>query len=185
MRQVTSGRLNARIHNINGHRVIFDHDLARLYGVTTAAFNQAVRRNWKRFPPDFIREVSQDEYQRLISQTVISNVRTRSTRSQGKKGRGGRRKPVLAFTEHGAIMAASILRSAKAVAMTVYVVRAFVRMREEFENSAVIFRRLAEIDKTLLEHDCSILILWKRLQPLLAPPPKQVRRKIGFPIGSR
>lgn len=158
------------IFNVRGRGVIFDSDLARLYGVTTMAFNQAVRRNWRRFPPDFVLEVSRAERDRLISQIVISKP----------SGRGGRRKPALAYTEHGAIMAATILHSAKAIAMSVYVVRAFVRMREEAIASATILRRLAEIDKTLLEHDSALLTLWKKLQPLLAPPPEAPRRRIGF-----
>lgn len=93
--------LSGRVFSIRGQRVILDADLARLYGTKTMAFNQAVRRNWKRFPPDFILQVSREEYANLISQTVISNA----------GGRGGRRKPALAFTEHAAIVVASILRS--------------------------------------------------------------------------
>jgi hypothetical protein len=126
--------LSGRIFTIRGQRVILDADLARLYGTTTMAFNQAVRRNLKRFPPDFVFRVSHEEYADLISQTVISKP----------GGRGGRRKPALAFTEHGAIMAATILRSPKAVVMSVYVVRAFVQMRDELMTSAVIFKRLAD-----------------------------------------
>lgn len=129
-----SDPLSGRIFTIRGQRVIFDTDLARLYGTTTMAFNQSVRRNWKRFPPDFILEVSPAEYARLISQIVISKA----------AGRGGRRKPALAFTEHGAIMAAAILRSPKAVDMSVYVVRAFIKQREVLATNATILRRLAD-----------------------------------------
>lgn len=165
-----SDPLSGRIFTIRGQRVVFDADLARLYGTTTMAFNQAVRRNRKRFPPDFIIEVSHAEHAHLISQTVISNPGTQ----------GGRRKPALAFTEHGAIMAATILRSPKAVVMSVYVVRAFVRMREELMTSAVIMKRLSEIDKKLVTHDVILRDIYEKLRPLLTPPPEPLRKELGF-----
>ena len=85
-----------------------------------------------------------------------------------------------AFTEHGAVMAANLLRSERAVRMSVYVVRAFVGMREQLAANAAILRRLAELDKTLLEHDQALQAIWSELQPLLAPPPEPPRRRIGF-----
>lgn len=85
-----------------------------------------------------------------------------------------------AFTEHGAIMAASILNSPEAVAMSVFVVRAFVQMRERLVENAEILRRLAEIETTLLEHDQALRVIWQNLQPLLEPPPHPPKRKIGF-----
>lgn len=139
------------------------------------AFNQAVRRNWKRFPPDFILTISHEEHARLISQSVISKP----------GGRGGRRKPALVFTEHGAIMAATILRSPRATAMSVYAVRAFVRMKEELMTSAVIFRRLAELDKRLVTHDVILRDIYEKLRPLLAPLPKQPTKEMGFHVGIR
>lgn len=90
-----------------------------------------------------------------------------------------------AFTEHGAVMAANILRSKRAMEMSVYVVRAFVKQREILTTNATILKRLAEIDKTLLEHDSALQILWKRLQPLLAPPAESPKRRIGFHEGNR
>lgn len=174
MSQSPPDPLSGRIFTIRGHRVILDADLARLYGTTTMAFNQAIRRNRKRFPPDFIVEISHEEYANLISQTVIS--------SSG--GYGGRRKPALAFTEHGAIMAATILRSPRAVAMSVYVVRAFVRMREELMTSAVIMKRLAEVDKKLVTHDVILRDIYEKLRPLLTPPAVQ-RKEMGFHVGMR
>jgi len=89
-----------------------------------------------------------------------------------------------AFTEHGAVMAANVLRSPRAAEMSVYVVRAFVRMREELAANATILKRLAEIDRTLLEHDSALRTLWQRLQPLLAPPPEPPRRRMGFHVGN-
>ena len=170
MSQSPPDPLSGRIFTIRGQRVILDADLARLYGTTTMAFNQAVRRNWKRFPPDFILQLNSEEYANLISQIVISNA----------GGRGGRRKPALGFTEHGAIMAATILRSRQAVTMSVYVVRAFVRMREELMTSAVIMRRLAEMDKKLVMHDVILRDIYEKLRPLLGPPPERPRKEMGF-----
>jgi len=93
---------------------------------------------------------------------------------------GGRRKPALAFTEHGAIMAATILRSPKAVSMSVYEVRAFVRMREELMTGAIIMKRLAEIDKKLVTHDVILRDIYEKLRPLLNPPPEPPRKELGF-----
>ena len=92
----------------------------------------------------------------------------------------GRGLPSIAFTEHGAIMAATVLNSPEAVAMSVFVVRAFMQMREQLAANAAILKRLAEIDKTLLEHDSALRTIWTKLQPLLAPPPEPPRRRIGF-----
>jgi len=86
---------------------------------------------------------------------------------------GGRRKLPRAFTEHGAIMAASVLNSPEAVSMSVFVVRAFMRMREQLLANAAILKRLAEIDRTLLEHDSALRTIWRKLQPLLLPPPPE------------
>jgi hypothetical protein len=101
------------------------------------------------------------------------------------KGRGGRRKPSLVFTEHGAIMASTILRSPRAVTMSVYVVRAFLRMREELLTNAVILKRLAQHDKKLLEHDVVLQDVVEKLLPLLNPPTDPPKRKIGFHAGNR
>ncbi len=98
---------------------------------------------------------------------------------------GGARKLPWAFTEHGALMAANVLRSPRATDMAIYVVRAFVKQREALATNAVILKRLAEIDKTLLEHDSALQILWKRLQPLLVPPPEESKPRIGFHEGNR
>jgi hypothetical protein len=175
------------IHTVRGQRVMIDSDLARLYGVTTTVFNQAIRRNLDRFPPDFIFEISPDEHQRLISQIVTSNTRARGLGSQTvtSKGRGGRRKPALAFTEHGAIMAATILRSPRAVAMSVYVVRAFVQMKEALLANATILKRLAEMDKKLVTHDVILRDVYEKLRPLLAPPPEPPRKELGFHTGMK
>ena len=99
-----------------------------------------------------------------------------------KGGRGGRRTLPFAFTEHGALMAAIVLNSPRAVAMTVYIIRAFVKMREGLAANAAILRRLAEIDKTLLIHDAALREMLQKLRPLLEPPPAPPKPEIGFHV---
>ncbi len=153
---------------LRGQRVILDADLADLYGVLTKRLNEQVKRNVDRFPDDFMFRLTEEEKAEVVANCDhLQNLKF---------------SPQLpaAFTEHGAIMVASILNSPEAVAMSVFVVRAFVQMRERLAANAKIIKRLAEIDKTLLEHDQALSVIWKRLQPLLAPPPDPPRRKIGF-----
>ena len=179
--------LEPLIFIVRNQRVILDADLARLYGVTTKVFNQAVKRNVSRFPKDFAFQLTTAEVTNLRSQTVTSNQETledyedTENRSQIVTGsHGGRRYLPWAFTEHGAVMAANILRSEQAVHMSVFVVRAFVRLREHIAANQAILKRLAEIDRTLLQHDSSLLDLYEKLLPLLQPPPAHPKRRIGF-----
>lgn len=175
------------ILNVRGQKVIMDADLAELYGVPTRAFNQAIKRNADRFPDDFCFQLTAKEWADLKSQIVTSSSEV--TQKEGNasnwsqfvtSSHGGRRKLPNAFTEHGAIMAATILNSPEAVAMSVYVVRAFIQMREQIAANAEVLKRLAEIDKTLLKHDKSLQIIWSQLQPLLQPPPAPPKKRIGF-----
>jgi hypothetical protein len=128
-----------KILTVRRQRVVLDADLAVLYGVPTFRLNEAVKRNVDRFPVDFLFQITREEVANLISQSAISSL-----------AHGGRRKLPTVFTEHGALMAANILRSKKAVQMSIYLVRAFVRMRDEIMASTAIFKRLAEIDRRLL-----------------------------------
>jgi hypothetical protein len=177
-----------RIHAIRRQKVVLDADLATLFGVETRAFNQAIRRNQKRFPADFAFQLTPDELAILRSQNATSkSERGDSLRSQSvtlEKGGRGRHSKYLpwVFTEHGAIMAAMVLRSDHAVAMSVHVVRAFIRMRDEILANVAILKRLAEIDRRLLEHDVVLREVVERLQPLMRAPAedKQPKRKIGF-----
>jgi hypothetical protein len=173
------------IHVVRRQRVVLDHDLATLYGVATKAFNQAIQRNRRRFPPDFLFQLNLEEVTNLKSQIVTSSLgdhpRLRSQIVTLKAGRhGGVRKLPWAFTEHGAIMAATNLRSPRAIAMSVYVVRAFVRMRDELMANAIILKRLEQIDRQLLEHDVVLRAVVEKLMPLLAPPPAPPRKELGF-----
>ena len=158
------------IRTIRGQRVILDSDLAKIYGVPTFRFNEAVKRNRDRFPKDFLFQLTHEEFSALTSQIAIL-----------KPGRGQHRKYApFAFTEHGALQAANVLNSPKACTMSIYVIRAFVRMREELSANQAIAKRLAEIDNTLFTHDAALRDLYQKIRPLLLPPPDPPRRKIGF-----
>jgi hypothetical protein len=178
--------IESLILTLRGEKVILDADLAALYDVPTKALNQAVKRNADRFPQDFLFQMTAVEWNNLKSQIVTSSLGAEReivapSRPQIVTGsHGGRRKLPFAFTEHGAIMAATVLNSSEAVAMSVFVVRAFMRMREQLAANAAILKRLAEIDKTLLEHDSGLRTIWRKLQPLLEPSPEPPRRRIGF-----
>lgn len=184
------------IHPIRGQRVVLDSDLAAIYGVTTGRFNEAINRNLRRFPGDFSFVLTREEFDNLISQiatssweprseapNLMSQIVTSSLRSQiatSRSRHGGRRKLPRVFTEHGALMAASILNSDQAIAMSVYVIRAFIEMRDSLLSSSEILRQLATIDRTLLTHDLALQDIYDKLQPLLNPPPEAPRREIGF-----
>ena len=169
---------------IRDQRVILDADLARLYDVETKALNQAVKRNAERFPEDFRFQLTAEEAAALRSQSVTLNdpaanrsqivTGLRSQNATLKTGQGQHRKYLpYAFTEFGALMAANVLSSPEAVTMSLYVIRAFVKIREELVANAAILKRLAEIDRTLLVHDHALRDILQKLRPLLAPPPEK------------
>ena len=149
---------------------MLDADLARLYGVPTKALNQAVKRNRSRFPADFAFRLTKEEKQEVV--TICDHLQRLKF------------SPALpyAFTEHGALMAANLLNSDRAVEMSVYVIRAFVRMRIELARTQDLARRLAEIEKTLIGHDATLRDLFAKIRPLLLPEPEPKRREIGFEI---
>lgn len=163
-------RVAARVLLIRGRKVILDADLAALYGVETRVLLQAVRRNSKRYPPDFLFILSNQEVAALRSQSVISNA----------AGRGGRRHARLAFTEHGAIMAATVLNAPRAIRMSVYVVRAFVQLRDTFAAGGEIATRLDQLERKVGTHDRAILEILQALRQLTQPSETPSRRRIGF-----
>ena len=181
--------IEALILTLRNQKVILDADLAELYGVPTKRLNEAVKRNAERFPEDFHFQLTAREWAGLRSQIatgsseVILNPGVEANRSQivtaSQRHRDPRLRP-FAFTEHGALQAANVLKSGRAVAMSVYVIRAFVQMREQIAANATILKRLAEIDKTLLEHDDALRVIWQELQPLRNPPPALPKPRIGF-----
>ena len=157
------------ILSVRDQRVILDSDLAALYGVETKVFNQAVKRNADRFPDSFRFQLSKEEFDALRSHFVTSN-----------EGRGGRRYLPFVFTEHGALMAANVLNSPRAIKMSVALIEAFIRLRQEFAGTIVLAQKLAEIEKTVVQHDTALKELFRAIRPLLLPPPDPPRKRIGF-----
>src|SRR5215470_5226438 len=162
--------IESRILILRKQRVILDADLAKLYGVAVRELNQQVKRNRERFPADFMFQLTAKEQEVLRSQIVIS-----------KKGRGGRRYAPYAFTEHGAIMAATVLNATRAVEMSVFVVRAFVRLREMFSTNRQLAAKIDELDRKLESHDSAITSLIEAIKELMAPEPVPAG-KIGFEL---
>jgi hypothetical protein len=160
----------ARILEARGEKVILDADLAAIYGVQTRVLNQAVKRNPERFPQDFAFRLTLKEAEAL--------GRSRSQAVTMKRGQNVKYQP-WAFTEHGAIMAASILNSPKAVEMSVYVVRAFVRLRDFARTHAEVARQLAALERRVTGHDEELKQVLSALRLLLEPPVRH-RRPIGF-----
>jgi len=158
------------IHFIREQKVILDSDLAALYGVTVKRLNEQVKRNRERFPADFMFQLKAQEAAALKSQSSTSNPT-----------RGGRRYLPYAFTEHGAIMAATVLNSEKAVEMSVFVVRAFVRLREMLSTNRRLAAKLAELENRLESHDASIQDLIEAIKELMLPEEPN-RRRIGFEL---
>ena len=160
--------VESRIFVQRGQKVILDSDLAELYGVPVKRLNEQVKRNRERFPQDFMFQLSAEEEQSLRSQNATSK-------------RGGRRYLPYAFTEHGAIMAATVLNSERAVQMSVFVVRAFVRLREVLATNQQLAGKIDELERRLETHDASIQELIEAIRELMEPAPAS-GRPIGFQL---
>ena len=167
--------IEQRIYTIRGVRVILDSDLAALYGVPTKRLNEQYRRNRKRFPEDFAFQLTAKEANSLRSQIATSS------------SHGGRRYRPYAFTEHGALMAANILNTPRAVQMSVFVIRAFIKMREALRRTPELTRKLAALEKKLTSrldvHEAAIVQVLQEIMQILnppPPPPETPRRRIGF-----
>ncbi len=154
----------ASIVVLRGQRVILDQDLAALYGINTGRLNEQVRRNRERFPAEFVFEVSVEELSNLMSQIAISSW-------------GGRRKPALAFTEHGVVMAATILKSKVAVQASIELVKAFVRLRQ----AAMAYKDLAKkVDELEQKYDGQFRAVFNAIRQLIEPQHPKKERLIGF-----
>ncbi len=162
-------RIQSHILLIRGQKVILDSDLAGLYGVPTKRLNEQVKRNLDRFPPDFMFALTAEEVSSLRSQFATSN-----------EGRGGRRHKPYAFTEHGAIMAASVLNSPQAVRTSIFVVRAFVRLRQVLASNQVLARRLERLEQAVGTHDRQIVAIVDVLHLLMPPDNEPPREPFGF-----
>ena len=163
--------VESRILFLRHQRVILDRDLARLYGVPVGRLNEQVKRNRDRFPSDFMFQVTAKESQILRSQIAISSQQ-----------HGGRRYLPYAFTEHGAIMVATVLNSKKAVQMSLFVVRAFVRLREMLAANTRLASKINELEDRLDTHDIQIQELLAAIRELMLPPDRPHRRRIGFQL---
>jgi hypothetical protein len=169
------------IHTMRGEKVILDADLAHLYGVTTGRLNEAVTRNKDRFPADFRFQLTTSEWSILKSQIAIA-----------KSGSGGRQLRPWVFTEHGALMAANVLRSQRAIQMSIFVVRAFLRMRNVLSDTVALAAKLdkleSEVTARLDSHEKSIVELMRQFLTIINPEnetqPDEAspRREIGFHV---
>ena len=159
-----------RIVTVRGRRVILDSTLAELYGVATRRMNEQVRRNARRFPPDFMFILTYQEVTNLKSHIATSSW-------------GGKRKLPMAFTEHGAIMAATVLNSPRAIEVSVFVVRAFLQLREALAANRELGRRLDDLERRIGTHDRAIGEILAAIRQLATPPAAAPKRRIGFVQG--
>jgi len=157
-------RIERRIYLFRGQKVMLDTDLAALYAVTVSRLNEAVKRNLERFPPDFMFRLTRVESTSLTSQSAISNRR------------GGRRTPPYAFTQEGVAMLSSVLRSHRAIAVNIQIMRVFVRLRELLASHADLRRKIEDMEK---KYDHQFSAVFDAIRQLMAPPAPKCRR-IGF-----
>src|SRR6267142_1051955 len=160
--------IERRIYLIRGLKVMIDTDLAQLYGVPTYRLNEAVKRNRKRFPADFMFQLNKKENESLTSQFAIS-----------KKGRGGRRTLPYAFTEQGVSMLSSVLNSERAIQVNIVIMRAFVKLRQILESNEELNRKFALVIRRLAAHDKYFSVVFDEIKKLTTQP-TPVRRRIGF-----
>jgi hypothetical protein len=180
LKKIVTADIDSLIVEVRSQRVILDADLARIYGIQTFRLNEAVKRNRERFPEDFLFQLTAEEWNALTSQIAMS-----------KTGRGGLRTLPYAFTEHGAIMAANILNSARAIQMSVFVVRAFIKMRSILTHTRDLAQKLAALEQELKGrldlHDAAIVDVLQRIMRILDPPaeapaPEPPQQEMGFHI---
>jgi hypothetical protein len=165
---IPSKRVENVILLIRGERVILDADLAELYGVKTKRLNEQVKRNRDRFPEDFMFQLTEDEKNEVVANCDhLSRLRFSPTLP-------------FAFTEHGAIMAASVLNSPRAVEMSIFVVRAFVRLRSFLASQKELAAKVGDLERKLTTHDQQIIAIIDAIKQLMAPPPLPKKHPIGF-----
>ena len=166
---IAEKRILSTIMIIRGEKVILDSDLAALYGVETRRLNEQVRRNIDKFPDDFMFQLTKDEFSNLKSQIATSS-----------SGWGGRRKPPLVFTEHGALQAANVLNSDQANKMSVFIIRAFVRLREMALTNEKLANKVNELEHRVSDHDEILMELIKEIRKLVETPKTGKKGHIGF-----
>jgi len=172
---VSEKRILRTIIVIRGEKVILDSDLAELYGVETRRLNEQVRRNIEKFPEDFMFQLTKEEFGNLKSQIATSSP-----------GWGGRRKLPLVFTEHGALQAANVLNSEQANKMSVFIVRAFIRLREMVRTNEKLSQKIAQLEERVSDHDEILIELIREIRKLIdTPKPKGKSRSIGFIVSEK
>lgn len=162
-----------RIYSIRGNNAMLDRDLAELYGVPTFRLNEAVKRNMKRFPKDFMFQLTKAESEALTSQIAMS-----------KGGRGGRRTTLYAFTEQGVAMIASVLNSERAILVNIAIVRAFVKLRQVMATHKELSDKIETLERKYSNHDEEIQVIFGAIKKLLEPP-QTSKRRIGFHATAR
>src|ERR1700686_422842 len=167
---ILAKRVGSKILVLRNQKVLLDTDLAELYGVPVKRLNEQLKRNPHRFPPDFLFTLTRAEYQHLRSQIATSS-----------SAHSGRRYLPHAFTEHGAIMAATVLNSKRAIEMSIFVVRAFVRMREMLAKNRQLAAKINELDRRLETHDTAIQDIIEAIKELMVPEGPS-KRRIGFQL---
>jgi hypothetical protein len=180
---------------IRGKQVILDADLAKLYGATTKAFNQAVKRNVRRFPADFMFQLDAEEARSVWSLAVTADLRSQTVTSSNPDvtmrsqfvtaSRRNIRYLPYAFTEHGALMAASVLNTSRAMDVSVYVIRAFVNLRDILSTHKELASKVAELERKISSHDEAIQSLVTAIRNLLQPRPQKPQPRIGFHVGAQ
>ena len=170
MLPIANRNLSNRIHFIRGHKVMLDHDLAEVYGVTTKRLNQQVQRNKERFPDDFMFQLTAIEVDslRLQSATLKPTLR----------GKHRKYRPY-AFTEHGAVMVSAVLRTTVAIQASIEIARAFVRLRQILSEHKELTQKLKELESRITVHDDHLAAIFKAIRDLMDPPTPR-KRKIGF-----
>jgi hypothetical protein len=166
---VTQERIIKFIMILRGEKVILDSDLAQLYGVETRRLNEQVRRNPDKFPNDFMFQLTKEEFTNLKSQIATSS-----------SGWGGRRKRPLVFTEHGALQAANVLNSQQANKMSVFIIRAFILLREMALTNEKLSRKVDQLENRVSDHDEILMELIKEIRKLIDTPKPGDQRSIGF-----
>jgi hypothetical protein len=172
---VPEKRILRAIMLIRGEKVILDSDLAALYGVETRRLNEQARRNIDKFPEDFMFQLTKEEFDNLKSQIATSS-----------SSWGGRRRLPLVFTEHGALQAANVLNSDQANKMSVFIVRAFIRLREMALTNERLSRKIDDLEKRVSDHDEILIDLIREIRKLVdTPKPKGIKRSIGFILSQK
>lgn len=172
---IESEKIESKIYLIRGHRVMIDTDLAELYGVETRRLNEQVKRNAERFPDSFMFQLTIAEEENLMSQIATSSLE----RQVSKEKHGGRRKPVSAFSEHGVLMLANVLRSKRAIAVSIQIIEAFVRLRQLISANMEIASMVKDLEKAVRENKNDIKLIFKTINTMLNPRTDK-KPKIGF-----